>query len=320
MNDDRWDSLLNRGWSASWESLPEAPALMPRPKTAQVTLRVPGSMLARIKRVAAIRSLPYHALARSWIVEGLREPVDPEASAMLDEPQTEQLNIKLGQDVLDNLKARSHNLRRPYHRLARQWIETALGREEEALGLDPTPSGQPALKDLMVLLLHSANKLGSDAVRGVTHLQKLLFVIEQHLTPQHSRFYAFKYGPFSEEVNDAARALRLAGFLKGTEPIGAGPPSFAEMMATALRRSGPGDDPEVEEFVLSERGREMAERLRQSSRAYEQLYERIRALREEWDTPDLIDRVYEAYPTYAERSLIREQVAERKTRPRSRRP
>src|SRR5207237_5291596 len=138
----------------------------------------------------------------------LREPVVPEASSTFDQPQSEQLNIKLDQDVLDKLKARSHELRRPYHRLAREWIETALSREEEGFGLDPTPARQPALKELMVLLLHSTNRGGGDAIRGVTHLQKLLFILEQNLTPQRSHFYAFNYGPFSEEVNDAARALR----------------------------------------------------------------------------------------------------------------
>jgi uncharacterized protein YwgA len=317
MSQGRWDSFLDRDWSAAWETLPEAPELVARPKTAQITLRVPSSVLSRIKRVAAARSLPYHALARSWMVGGLRESATPEPSAALDEPLTEQLNIKLDQGILDELKARSNEVRRPYHRLAREWIEAALGREEETLGLDPASTGQPALKDLMVLLLHSTNKRGDDAIRGVTRLQKLLFVVEQNLTA-HSRFYAFNYGPFGEEVNDAARALRLAGFLHGAEPVGAGPPSFAEMMATAFERSGPRDEPHVDEFALSERGHEVAERLRQSSRAYDQLYAHIRALREEWDTPDLVERVYETFPKYAKQSLIREQVAKRRGRPRSR--
>jgi predicted DNA binding CopG/RHH family protein len=317
MSDDHWDSLIDRDWSAAWETLPEAPALVPRRKTAQITLRVPAGVLIRIKRLAAARSLPYHALARSWIVNALRIPTTPETGPVPDQPQTEQLNIKLDQEILDQLKGRSNELRRPYHRLAREWIEAALSREEESLGLDPAPARQPALKDLMILLLHSTNKSGADAIRGVTHLQKLLFVLEQNLTPQSSRFYAFNYGPFSEEVNDAAQALRLAGFLKGAEPVTTGLPSFAEMMATALERSGPRDKPEAEEFALSERGHEAAERLRQSNRAYDELYVYIRTLREEWDTPDLVERVYEAFPQYTERSMIREQVAKRRARRRS---
>ena len=45
------ESLLDHDWSAEWESLPEAPALVPRRKTAQVTLRLPASLLGRVKQV-----------------------------------------------------------------------------------------------------------------------------------------------------------------------------------------------------------------------------------------------------------------------------
>lgn len=314
MTSDRWDDLLDQDWSAAWDTLPEAPALVPRPKTAQITLRVPASLLARVRKVAAARSLPYHALARSWIVDALRESALPEASMGLDEPQTEQLNIKLNQDILDELKARAAQMRRPYHRLAREWIETTLGREEESLGLDPAPARQPAIKDLIVLLLHTSNKRGQHSVRGITQLQKLLFVIEQNIAAQ-SQFYAFNYGPFNEEVNDAARALQLAGFLRGAHAA-AGPPSFAEMMEAVAERSGPRDGPDIEEFALSDEGHQAAERLRQSSRAYDQLYSYVRKLREEWDTPDLLKRVYETWPKYAERSMIRDEVAHRRRKAR----
>jgi predicted DNA binding CopG/RHH family protein len=317
MSPDRWDSLLDRDWSADWDTLPAAPELVPRSKTAQITLRVPSSLLARIKSVAAARSLPHHALARSWIVDGLREAAPSAAGATLDEPQTEQVNIKLDQGVLDALKARSHELRRPYHRLAREWIEAALDREEKSLGIQSARAGLPAMKDLMALLLHAPNQRGSDAIRGITQLQKLVFVIEQKVAAQRSSFYAYNYGPFNEEVSDAANALRLAGFLRGAQPATAGPPSFAEMMATAVKRSGPSVEPTVEEFELNERGHQAAERLRRSSGAYDRLYAYVSALRHEWDTPDLVERVYDAYPKYAERSLIRDQVAQRRSRRRS---
>ncbi|MDQ6879437.1 MAG: hypothetical protein M3082_17425 [Candidatus Dormibacteraeota bacterium] len=217
----------------------------------------------------------------------------------------------MDQDVLDQLKAQADELRRPYHRMAREWIEVALGQEEHNLGLDPAPAGQPAIKDLIVLLLHATNKRGDDTVRGITRLQKLLFVIEQKLATQ-TRFYAFNYGPFNEEVNDAAHALRLAGFLRGSTPATASAPSFAEMMATVTERSGPRNgDTDIEEFALNHQGHEAAERLRRSSRAYDQLYAYVRAVREEWDTPDLVARVYKTYPKFAEKSLIRDKVERR---------
>jgi predicted DNA binding CopG/RHH family protein len=311
MSRDRRDALLDKDWADAWETLPEAPKLVDRPKTAQITLRVPTSVLSRVRRVAHVRGLPYHALARSWILEGLRTPGTAQTSTRLDEPQSEQLNVKLDQDVLDQLKARADELRRPYHRMAREWIEASLGQEEKNLGLDSEPASQPAIKDLIVLLLHAANKRGDDTVRGITRLQKLMFVIEQKLANQ-TRFYAFNYGPFSEEVNDAAQALRLAGFLRGSTPATTDPPSFAEMMATVTERSGPrSGDSDSEEFALSSEGHEAAERLRRSSRAYDQLYAYVRAVREEWDTPDLVARVYKTYPKFTEKSFIREELARR---------
>jgi predicted DNA binding CopG/RHH family protein len=147
MNLDRRDALLDADWSNAWDTLPEAPALVRRPKTAQITLRLPSSLLTRMKAVAAARSLPYHALARSWLLDGLRGAEDgrePAASVPDGEAQGEQLNIKLDQDLLDQFKTRASELRRPYHRLAREWIEAAVGREEETLGLSPSPGDLPS--------------------------------------------------------------------------------------------------------------------------------------------------------------------------------
>jgi len=315
MSEDRRDSLLDRDWSAVWDTLPEAPELVSRPKTAQITLRVPPRLLARIKAVAAGKSLPYHALSRAWIMEALRTSSPSINSPSADEPHAEQLNIKLDNDTLGELKQRADQLRRPYHRLAREWIEAALIREEESLGINPTPVGPPAMKDLMVLLLHAHDRHGDDAIRGMTRLQKLLFVIEQKLAADRSRFYAYSYGPFNEEVNDTAEALKLQGYVKGAQSVSARRPTFAEMMASAMARSGPSEESTtVEQFALSARGHEAAERLRRSNRAYEQLFAYIQELRKEWDTADLVERVYQTWPKMADRSLIKEQVSRRASR------
>src|SRR5262245_39916610 len=114
MTIDRWDDLLERDWSDAWEALPEAPELVPRGKSAQITLRLPAPLLARIKRVANARALPYHTLVRSWIVEGVRTVEEPRVEEPDVETQTAQLNFKLDQAILDALKARAHELRQPY--------------------------------------------------------------------------------------------------------------------------------------------------------------------------------------------------------------
>ncbi len=314
--DLRPEALSDRDWGGIWESLPEAPPLVPRPKTTQITLRIPESSLARLKGVARAKTLPYHALARAWIVDGLKSPGAPDSGFPLDEPQSAQLNLKFEQDLLDALKRRAGELQRPYHTLARRFIEAALEREEKELGLSTSSRPRPTMRDMLVLLLHAPGSRGAEAIYGMTRLQKLLFVIEQKLNAgQH--FYAYNYGPFDEAVHDAANALRLAGFFGGATPVSASPPSFEEMMRTAEERSGPRVPNMPEVFALSEEGHEAAEQLRRSNRAYQALYLRIAEIRQEWDTPnldDLIDRVYEEWPQYAEKSVIRHEVAERAAR------
>jgi hypothetical protein len=70
-------------------------------------------------------------------------------------------------------------------------------------------------------------------------------------------------------------------------------------------------------FELNAAGHDAAERLRRGNQAYEALFEKVAAIRHEWDTPDvndLIDRVYAEWPEFTEKSLIRHEVAERSRR------
>ena len=313
-----WETLLDQDWSDAWENLPEAPPLVPRTKTSQITLRLSKSLLARIKRVAKARSLPYHALARSWLLEAVDRPGPVEVAASpIAEGQTEQLNIKLDAVLLDSLKQRGHETHQPYHRLAREVLEHEVRVAEQALGIDSTPVSLPPIKELMVLLLHATNSQGASAIRGMTRLQKLLFVVEQTFASQSS-FYAFNFGPFNEEVNDAARALEVAGFTSSTEAAqSSDPPSFEDMMATVSRRSTPKTSEAVVEFALNDKGHEVAELLRHSTPAYERLFSFVENIKKDWDTPDvadLVERVYDTWPEYAEKSVIREEVERRKVR------
>ncbi|MEJ7786073.1 MAG: hypothetical protein WKF96_14810 [Solirubrobacteraceae bacterium] len=138
MSKDNRDKLLRRDWSESWAQLPDAPPLVPGPKTAQITLRLSPGLLERLQRVAETGSLGYHPLARSWLIHAVQEDQAPPGEA--DEgPHTAQLNIKLDAQTVDALKARADQVRRPYHRLAREWIAAAVAREEQRLGLDAPP-------------------------------------------------------------------------------------------------------------------------------------------------------------------------------------
>lgn len=145
MTDSRQEELLKHDWGEVWDSLEPAPPLIPRGKTAQITMRLPAGLRDRIKRVARARGLPYHALVRSWIVEGLRSG-DVGSVPDAGEPQVEQLNIKLEVELLDDLKCAAAAKAQPYHRLARQWVQFALDKEERQLGLGSRPAGQPVIK------------------------------------------------------------------------------------------------------------------------------------------------------------------------------
>lgn len=310
---DDIQKLLDVDWATEWESLPEAPDLVPRGRTAQITLRLPASLVDRIRRVGQLRDIPYHALVRSWILnDDLQLPLSSEGR---DEPQDAQLNVKLAQGRLDDLKRQAAARHEPYHRLARVRIESGVAREESAYGTASKAQQPPTLQQLMVLLLHARSPSSNDAIRGMTRLQKLLFVIDQHVDSR-SGFHAYNYGPFNESVNDAAAALRIAGLIG--EERSAGPPSFDEMIAHVERRSGPAEQgPEL--FALTSEGHAAAERLRRSSRQFEQLFRQISELRRDWDASDLNDlvaRVYDEYPEFAEKSLIREEVANRSKKPR----
>lgn len=316
MNDKAVNNLMDQDWSEAWNDLPDAPEWQPRAKNAQVTLRLPAAVVSRIKEVAVRRALPYHALARSWIANGIREPDLPGAVSSSTERLTEQLNIKLDQTLLDDLKARADQYRYPYHRLAREWIEGALAHEEAELGIAREASRRPAMADLMVLLLHSSNSHGEDVVRGITRLQKLLFVLEQKLSPA-TDFYAYNYGPFDEQVNKTTDALRLAGLLEGGHAVNGQPLSFAAMISVVAGKAGPGvldDQTSRQEYALTSAGHERAERLRKSSAAYARLASYIAAIRADYDRDDLIERVYSEYPQYTEKSLIRDKVARRAKR------
>jgi len=303
--------LMDVDWSTAWESLPEAPDLVPRGRTAQVTLRLPASLVDRVRRIGQVRDIPYHALVRSWLLD---EDLLPMSSTGRDERQDAQVNVKLAQERLDDLKRQAAARREPYHRLARERIESGVAREESAYGIASKAQPTPTLQQLMVLLLHARGPSGSDAIRGMTRLQKLLFVIDQHLDSR-SGFHAHNYGPFNESVNDAASALRIAGLI-GDERS-AGPPSFDEMIAHVERHSGPAERaPEL--FALTSAGHAAAERLRRSNRQFEQLFRQVSELRRDWDASDLNDlvvRVYEEYPEFAENSLIREDVAKWSKKP-----
>jgi predicted DNA binding CopG/RHH family protein len=137
---DSKDALLSRNWSAEWERLP--PVTLPGSRATeagQITLRLAASALAALRTLAKRKTLPYHALARSWIVESLSRETLPSIDLDLTDvglAADAQLNIKIDNDVLLTLKRFAHGHRLPYHRLARLWIYEGLRSERAWAGID----------------------------------------------------------------------------------------------------------------------------------------------------------------------------------------
>ena len=96
MNADHRDVILDQDWAEPWDKLPDAPPLVPGGKTAQITLRIPSSLLQRVKAVGAAASLPYHSLARAWIVEALRKSPAAGITPAPDETHDDQINCLAG--------------------------------------------------------------------------------------------------------------------------------------------------------------------------------------------------------------------------------
>lgn len=151
---DSDDALLNREWSAEWERLPSVKLPSSRAgEPGQITIRLATSALSALKALAKRKTLPYHALARSWIVGSLSREALPSVDVDLaDETLAAeaQLNIKIDGDLLLALKRFAHRHHLPYHRLARLWIYEGLRSELPPVGDRKAAARKIATADLKV--------------------------------------------------------------------------------------------------------------------------------------------------------------------------
>jgi len=319
--------LLNRNWSAEWERLPAVKLPGSRAAEAgQITIRLAASALAALKSLAKRKTLPYHALARSWIVGSLSRETLPSVDVDLTDvglAADAQLNIKIDSEVLLALKRFAHGRHVPYHRLARLWIYEGL-RSEQAWARRAETVRKITMADLMLLLLHARGPKGSqdESIKGITRLVKLLFVASQRLGGgPRDLFYAYSYGPFTDAVFDAKGALAAEGLLAG-ESEAVDLPSFEQMKAAALRKGK--SQGSVPLFQLSAKGRRVAEGLTREDPRLQDIMAVIESVKRIYGVLSddrLLERVYEEYPAFAEKSIIRQEVRERaKARSRRQRP
>jgi uncharacterized protein len=166
--------------------------------------------------------------------------------------------------------------------------------------------------DLVLLLLRAPASSAhlQNQVRGITRLEKLLFLLDQEksiaaVVRDPFKFKAYDYGPYSREVYEAVEVLEAAGLIQ-EELVFSG----RTIDALELRLSG-FDEPEGAErrFVLTEDGVKVADLLAQDAPPI--LVESLTDVKERYGTlplRSLIHYVYSNYPAYAERSKIRSEV------------
>lgn len=315
------EAAVSQSWSAEWESLPVVDLAFERSgEPAQITLRLSSGAVEALRRVADRKALSYHALARSWLADALNHPHVPSAEIQAADywaPSDRQLNLKLDATLLDGLKVASSRIRLPYHRLGRLWLYEALAREE-AIDFNGQHTSDPSLIEELLLLLHARGPQNAidEAIRGRTRLIKLLFVVSKALDRKPTQlFYAYNYGPFSDEALDAVEALKNQGFLEGSTTQTTERPSFDDMMAIVKQKSA--RETSVPIFRLNPKGANAVDELlrhRPDLQAYLQTVESVKREYGRLRDDELVERVYEEFPQFTDRSLIRDEVRARQSR------
>lgn len=184
---------------------------------------------------------------------------------------------------------------------------TASGTQDEAEAFE--------VDDAIVLLLGSDP--GPDEargrVRGVTRLEKLLFLAEQEagaskFMTQPLGFVAHNFGPFSQPVYQSLESLSSAGLITDTA-VHTASDDDREALESTIGPDAAGAKYATRDFTLTPLGVEYYKALTRllDPDAVKQIG-RVRRDYAGWPLRALLRHVYSNYPQYTERSVIRDQV------------
>jgi hypothetical protein len=177
------------------------------------------------------------------------------------------------------------------------------------------PSPEPPeieVDDLVVLLLGTPGPSGDPGrIEGVTRLEKLVFLIEKEDAPawltEHAGFISHNFGPFSAKIYTAVDTLAAAGLVRDYGSLAESTEDAWETEHVIGER--PSDPYATRNFDLTDLGRRYYDMLIQQlpPTVPHELYEfkvRFAGL----PLRQLIRYVYERYPDFTEKSIIREDV------------
>jgi hypothetical protein len=174
----------------------------------------------------------------------------------------------------------------------------------------PTPI---EVDDLVVLLLGAPTVPGQPGgqIQGITRLEKLAFLAEQErklpwLT-EDAGFVSHNFGPFSEKVYKAVDTLAAADLVKDSGALAATTEDAWE--TEYVIGEVPSDPYATRNLELTERGRRYYNALlRDLPDAVEEELTEFKGRFATLPLRQLIRYVYERYPDYTDRSIIRDDV------------
>lgn len=165
--------------------------------------------------------------------------------------------------------------------------------------------------DLVLLLLGAPTRVteAHRQIRGITRLEKLLFLADKEGDVQEGimerlEFVPYHYGPYSKEIYKAVELLEEANLLR---EVRTSDPDTVDDMEEVF--TGATEEEAVERrFRLTDDGTAVSDLL---GSKYPTLWKTMTSIKDSYahmSLRQLIRYVYKRYPDYAERSRIRDEV------------
>jgi hypothetical protein len=184
---------------------------------------------------------------------------------------------------------------------------------------------KPALEidDAIVLLLGAPSPSSQLAGRlqGITRLEKMIFLLEretnlQEVLTEGADFTAYNFGPFSAKVYQEVDTLAAAGLITDSATASkTTADSWERFAAIEDDQDAPLEDPyATRDFALTERGRRYYNALvRQLPPSTVDELAKFKARFARLPLRQLVRYVYQRYPDYTEKSLIRDEILGRQS-------
>jgi hypothetical protein len=174
------------------------------------------------------------------------------------------------------------------------------------------------IDDAVVLLLGAPSSLVPlrGHLEGITRLEKLIFLLERETSlgaylSNDTDFIAYNFGPFSPKVYQEVQTLESAGLLTDSAvPADDTEDAWERLTAIdAVEDVRPEDAYTARNFALTELGRRYYDVL--ASQLPAEVLDELSGFKDRFATlplRQLVRHVYENYPEYTKRSLIRDDI------------